>query len=96
MLSRTFGKVNTELMEKYKGIYMGNSEKKYIYLTFDMGYEAGYTEKILDTLKEEKVPAVFFVTAHYVNSEEDLIKRMIDEGHIVRKPYSKPQKYAYT
>ena len=79
MPSRNFGKTNTELMEKYNGIYMGNNEKRYVYLTFDMGYEAGYTEKILDTLKSEKIPAVFFVTAHYINTEEDLIKRMIDE-----------------
>lgn len=79
MFSQIFGKTNTELMEKYNGIYMGNSEKKYVYLTFDMGYEAGYTEKILDTLKTEKISAVFFVTAHYINTEEDLIKRMIDE-----------------
>lgn len=74
-----FGKTNTELMKKYDGIYMGNKEKKYVYLTFDEGYEAGYTEKILDTLKEEKVSAVFFVTAHYVNTSEDIVKRMIDE-----------------
>lgn len=79
MLSQTFGKVNTELMQKYDGIYMGNKEKKYVYLTFDEGYEAGYTEKILDTLKEEKVSAVFFVTAHYVNTAGDIVKRMIDE-----------------
>ncbi len=61
------------------GICIGNSEKKYTYLTFDEGYEAGYTEKILDTLKEENVKATFFVTAHYVNSAGDIVKRMIDE-----------------
>lgn len=72
------------------GIYMGNKDKKYVYLTFDEGYEAGYTEKILDTLKEEKVQGTFFITAHYINSAPDIVKRMIDEGHIVRKPYSKP------
>lgn len=79
MLSQIFGKTNTDLMKKYDGIYMGNKEKKYVYLTFDEGYEAGYTEKILDTLKEEKVSAVFFVTAHYVNTAGDIVKRMIDE-----------------
>lgn len=79
MPSQTSGKVNTELMQKYDGIYMGNSQKKYVYLTFDEGYEAGYTEKILDTLKEEEVSAVFFVTAHYVNTAGDIVKRMIDE-----------------
>ena len=46
------GKENAELMEKYDGIYIGNEEKKYIYLTFDEGYEAGYTEQILDVLKD--------------------------------------------
>ncbi len=73
------GKTNVELMEKYSGIYMGNSGEKCVYLTFDEGYEAGYTGKILDTLKEEKVQAAFFITAHYVNSASDLVQRMIDE-----------------
>lgn len=77
------GKKNAELMEKYDGIYIGNEEKKYIYLTFDEGYEAGYTEQILDVLKENDVKATFFITAHYLNTAEDLVKRMIDEGHIV-------------
>lgn len=77
------GKENAELMEKYDGIYIGNEEKKYIYLTFDEGYEAGYTEQILDVLKENDVKATFFITAHYLNTAEDLVKRMVDEGHIV-------------
>ena len=46
-------------------------------------YEAGYTEKILDTLKENNVKAAFFITAHYVNTAPELVKRMLDEGHIV-------------
>lgn len=58
---------------------MGNSEKKITYLTFDEGYEAGYTEKILDTLKQENVKATFFITAHYVNTAGDIVQRMIDE-----------------
>ena len=68
---------------------MGNPEKKYIYLTFDNGYEAGYTGKILDTLKENNVQATFFITAHYLNTASDLVERMINEGHIVRKSYCK-------
>ena len=74
---------NKELISKYNGIALGNREKKYVYLTFDLGYEAGYTAKILDSLKENNVQGTFFVTAHYVNSASDLVKRMIDEGHIV-------------
>lgn len=77
------GKVNLELINKYDGIAMGNKDKKYVYLTFDNGYEAGYTGKILDTLKENKVPATFFITAHYLNTASDLVDRMIKEGHIV-------------
>ena len=77
------GKRNRELIEKYNGLAMGNSENKYIYLTFDLGYEAGYTENILNTLKDNNVKAAFFVTNHYINTASELIKRMIDEGHIV-------------
>ncbi len=58
-------------------------EKGVIYLTFDEGYENGYTPKILDVLKEKQAPAVFFVTLSYVKYNPELIRRMIDEGHVV-------------
>ena len=75
--------VSLELLNKYNGISMGNQEKPYLYLTFDMGYEAGYTEKILDTLEENNVKALFFITGHYLNTQEELVKRMIEDGHTV-------------
>lgn len=59
-----------------------NDEKK-ICLTFDEGYENGYTPQILDTLKQKNVKAIFFVTYDFASQNPDLIKRMIDEGHIV-------------
>lgn len=59
------------------------SEEKTLYLTFDCGYENGYTEKILDTLKEKNVPAAFFCTLPQVEDNPQLIARMITEGHIV-------------
>ena len=77
------GKTNLQLLEENNGIAMGNREDKYLYLTFDEGYEAGYTEQILKTLKENDVKATFFITAHYLNTQEELVKQMIDEGHIV-------------
>lgn len=61
----------------------GDEKSKTICLTFDEGYENGYTGKILDVLKEHKTPAIFFVTLPYAKENPDLIKRMIDEGHIV-------------
>ena len=73
----------TKVLDDYEGIYAGNSEDKIIYLTFDEGYENGYTGAILDTLKEKEVTAVFFVTMPYVKQNADLVQRMIDEGHIV-------------
>lgn len=77
------GSYNKKVLEENQGICLGNKDKKYIYLTFDEGYEAGYTEKILETLKNNDVKATFFITAHYVNSKPELVQKMIDEGHIV-------------
>jgi peptidoglycan-N-acetylmuramic acid deacetylase len=77
------GKELDQLLAKYDAFYLGNPNKKEIYLTFDNGYENGYTAKILDVLKEKKVPATFFVTGHYLNTAPDLVKRMVKEGHIV-------------
>lgn len=54
-----------------------------IILTFDQGYENGYTAPILDTLKEKNVKAVFFLTGDYAKRNKDLVNRMIDEGHII-------------
>lgn len=59
------------------------NDGKKICLTFDEGYENGYTPQILDTLKEKGVKAVFFVTYDFASQNPDLVKRMIDEGHIV-------------
>lgn len=77
------GKANKELLEKNNGIAMGNNTDKNIYLTFDEGYEAGYTPQILTTLKNNNVKATFFITAHYLNTQPELVKQMIEEGHIV-------------
>lgn len=78
-----FSSVFTKPLDEYNGIYVGNKDEKVIYLTFDEGYENGYTAEILDTLKEKEVPAIFFVTMPYVKQNKELVQRMIDEGHIV-------------
>ena len=72
-----------KIIKEYDGISMGNKDIPNIYLTFDCGYEAGYTESILDVLEKYNVNATFFITGHYLNSATDLVKRMIEDGHIV-------------
>jgi peptidoglycan-N-acetylmuramic acid deacetylase len=71
------------LLERYEAIFLGDTSRKELYLTFDNGYENGYTAQILDVLAKKRVPAAFFVTGHYVKSRPDLVKRMAAEGHIV-------------
>ncbi len=70
-------------VEKYGGIYKKNEDKKVIYLTIDEGYENGYTADILDTLKEKNVKTIFFITGTYLRDNPELIKRMVQEGHLV-------------
>ncbi|MBM7650231.1 peptidoglycan-N-acetylmuramic acid deacetylase [Bacillus ectoiniformans] len=77
------GKQLDDLLAKYGAFYKDSDKEKVIYLTFDNGYENGFTENILNTLKKEKVPAAFFVTGHYLQSAPDLVKRMKKEGHII-------------
>ena len=79
----TFGKDLTVPADKYDAIYLKSADEKKIYLTFDEGYENGYTGQILDTLKEKNVKAVFFITGPYLEKEKELVKRMVDEGHEV-------------
>ena len=68
---------------KYNSYYVGDPNEKVIYLTFDAGYENGTTESILDTLKKHNVKAHFFVVESYIRNNPELIKRMVNEGHLV-------------
>ena len=80
---------SADLLKKYKGYGFGDTSRKVIYLTFDEGYENGYTESILNTLKANDVQAAFFVTKPYVTGSyngvpgSELLKRMSNEGHII-------------
>ncbi len=67
---------------KYNAYFIASDEKT-IYLTFDNGYENGYTDDILDTLKDRGVTATFFITLPYAKSQTELVSRMIEEGHVV-------------
>lgn len=83
------GNATREYLKKYNAYYIGDERsgaqgsEKAIYLTFDAGYENGYTATLLDILKEEKVPAAFFVVGNFIEENPELVKRMTEEGHIV-------------
>ena len=76
-------KESSSFLKDYDAYYLGDTSNKVLYLTFDEGYEKGYTSQILDTLKEVEVPAAFFVVKPYIDSQPELIKRMVAEGHLV-------------
>ena len=60
-----------------------NDGDKVIYLTFDAGYENGNIAKTLDILRDENVPAAFFILDTMLYKNEELVERMIKEGHTV-------------
>lgn len=77
------GNAGREELLKYNAYFIGDAGDNNIYLTFDAGYENGYTALILDVLKEKDVPAAFFLVGTYISGNPELVKRMTDEGHIV-------------
>ena len=81
--SAPIGPANAQTLAKYDAAYLGDTSEKVLYLTFDAGYENGCTAKILDVLKARKVPAAFFLVGNYMEKNADLVRRMVDEGHIV-------------
>ena len=77
------GNAGRDQLARYDAAYIGNTEEKVLYLTFDAGYENGCTAQILDVLKANDVPAAFFLVGNYIEKNPDLVKRMAREGHIV-------------
>lgn len=77
------GNATAAELEQYNAYYAGSPDQNTIYLTFDAGYENGNTAPILDALKKHNAPAAFFVVGNFVESNPELIQRMVDEGHTV-------------
>ncbi|MFP3152849.1 polysaccharide deacetylase family protein [Lachnospiraceae bacterium ZAX-1] len=77
------GNTSAEKLKEHDAFFVGSGDDKVIYLTFDAGYENGYTKEILNVLKESSVPATFFLVGTYVRDNPALVKQMIAEGHIV-------------
>lgn len=72
---------NENVIDDIKGIY--SSDEKQIYLTFDDGPSKEVTPLILATLKEEEVPATFFVLGKCVDKYPELVKQAYEEGHFI-------------
>ncbi len=77
------GNEKAKTLAAYNAYYIGNAEDKVIYLTFDCGYENGNTDAILKALAKHEVKATFFVTGFFLESQQDFVKRMVNEGHAV-------------
>ena len=77
------GNATAEFLKEHNAYYCVPTEEKVIYLTFDAGYDNGYTAPILDALKKHNVKSTFFLVGNFIEKNPDLVKRMVDEGHIV-------------
>ena len=77
------GPASRQTLKQYDAAYVGDGNEKVLYLTFDAGYENGCTTQILDTLKKHQVKAAFFLVGNYLQKNADLVRRMVEEGHIV-------------
>lgn len=77
------GPLSQQRLSELGAAYLDEDGGKVLYLTFDAGYENGYTEQILDVLKKQEVPAAFFLVGDYLERNADLVRRMVKEGHIV-------------
>lgn len=80
-----------EYLRNFDALYVGDTNQKEIYITFDAGFENGNTERILDALKKHGVKATFFLVGNYFETQPELVKRMAEEGHTIgNHTYSHP------
>ena len=77
------GNASSEELAAFDAYYAKDTEEKVLYLTFDAGYENGNTIPILDALKKHQVPATFFVVGTYIKDNPDIVKQIINDGHII-------------
>ena len=77
------GNAGADQLRQYDAVYIGDTSRKVLYLTFDAGYENGCTAQILDALKKHQAPAAFFLVGNYIEKNPDLVRRMVEEGHTV-------------
>lgn len=61
----------------------GDELPKRIALTFDDGPHGIYTKKLLDGLREREVRATFFLVGKYVEESPELVRQMVEDGHLI-------------
>ena len=85
------GNASSQYLAQYNALYRADTQEKILYLTFDAGFENGNTAAILDALKQHNVPAAFFLVGNYLETQLELVCRMVEEGHTVgNHTYSHP------
>ena len=85
------GNASSQYLAQYNALYRADTQEKILYLTFDAGFENGNTAAILDALKQHNVPAAFFLVGNYLETQPELVCRMVEEGHTVgNHTYSHP------
>lgn len=70
-------------LSAYNGIFVGDTSRKVFYLTFDAGADTGYANLIMDVLYNQGIKATFFVTKPYITNNPDIVRRMVNDGHVV-------------
>lgn len=72
------------LISNFDVLWKVNTNNKIVYLTMDEGYEyQNNTTRILDITKAKQVRITFFITGSYLDHNPELVRRMLDEGHVV-------------
>ena len=66
-----------------KSLWRGDNERKVISITFDDGPMKDFTPRLLDLLKRESIPAAFFLIGKNIKGNEPIVKRMMEEGHVI-------------
>ncbi len=77
------GNASAEELIQYNSFFVGDTSEKQIYLTFDVGYENGHMPQILEVLEKHNVKATFFLVGNYLETEPELVKQMVEKGHII-------------
>ena len=72
-----------EVIKDTKSYFVGNTSKKEIYLTFDVGYDNGNLIPILDILDNYNIRATFFITGDFVKRFPELVKKLSNSDHLI-------------